>query len=66
MTYVNAELRVDVKNRTGVDECPIECIYEGGLRPNIRPDAGVDCVRAPAGLATDFGARGNSAAGLTV
>ena len=30
MTYVIAEPCIDVKDRSCVDECPVDCIYEGG------------------------------------
>ena len=30
MTYVIAQPCVDVKDRACVDECPVDCIYEGG------------------------------------
>ena len=29
MTYVIAQPCVDVKDRACVDECPVDCIYEG-------------------------------------
>lgn len=43
MTYVIAEPCVDVKDRACVDECPVDCIYEGKRTLYIHPDECVDC-----------------------
>lgn len=43
MTYVIAEPCVDVKDRACVEECPVDCIYEGGRSLYIHPDECVDC-----------------------
>ena len=43
MTYVIAEPCVDVKDRSCVDECPVDCIYEGARTLYIHPDECVDC-----------------------
>lgn len=44
MTYVAS--CVDVKDRACVEECPVDCIYEGERTPYIHPD---ECVTvAPA------------------
>ncbi len=43
MTYVIAEPCVDVKDRSCVDECPVDCIYEGGRSLYIQPEECVDC-----------------------
>ncbi|TQS46980.1 ferredoxin [Cryptosporangium phraense] len=43
MTYVVAEPCVDVLDRACVEECPVECIYEGGRMAYIQPDECVDC-----------------------
>ncbi|MGO1629660.1 MAG: ferredoxin, partial [Microbacterium sp.] len=29
MTYVIAQPCIDVKDKSCVDECPVDCIYEG-------------------------------------
>lgn len=34
---------VDVKDRSCVEECPVDCIYEGGRMLYIQPDECVDC-----------------------
>jgi NAD-dependent dihydropyrimidine dehydrogenase PreA subunit len=43
MTYVIAEPCIDVKDRGCVEECPVDCIYEGGRALYIHPDECVDC-----------------------
>jgi NAD-dependent dihydropyrimidine dehydrogenase PreA subunit len=43
MTYVIAQPCVDVMDRACVDECPVDCIYEGGRSLYIHPDECVDC-----------------------
>jgi NAD-dependent dihydropyrimidine dehydrogenase PreA subunit len=43
MTYVIAQPCVDVMDRACVDECPVDCIYEGARSLYIHPDECVDC-----------------------
>lgn len=43
MTYVITEPCVDVLDRSCVDECPVDCIYEGGRMLYIHPDECIDC-----------------------
>jgi len=43
MAYVIAEPCVDVHDRGCVDECPVDCIYDGVRKSYIQPDACVDC-----------------------
>lgn len=43
MTYVITLPCVDVKDRACVDECPVQCIYEGPRTLYIHPDECVDC-----------------------
>jgi NAD-dependent dihydropyrimidine dehydrogenase PreA subunit len=43
MTYVIAQPCVDVKDRSCVDECPVDCIYEGKRMLYIHPEECVDC-----------------------
>ena len=43
MTYVIAEPCIDVKDRACVDECPVDCIYEGPRMLYIQPEECVDC-----------------------
>jgi len=44
MTYVIAEPCVDVKDKACVEECPVDCIYEGDRSLYIQPDECVDCA----------------------
>lgn len=43
MTYVIAEPCVDVLDRACIEECPVDCIYEGERALYIHPDECVDC-----------------------
>jgi len=43
VTYVIALPCVDVLDRACVDECPVDCIYEGERSLYIHPDECVDC-----------------------
>jgi NAD-dependent dihydropyrimidine dehydrogenase PreA subunit len=43
MPYVITTRCVDVKDRSCVRECPVDCIYEGGRALYINPDECVDC-----------------------
>jgi Fe-S-cluster-containing hydrogenase component 2 len=43
MAYVIAEPCVDVHDRGCVDECPVDCIYDGPRKSYIQPDECVDC-----------------------
>ena len=43
MAYVIGEPCIDVMDRACVEECPVDCIYEGGRSLYIHPDECVDC-----------------------
>ncbi|MFG2598734.1 ferredoxin [Streptomyces sp. NPDC048462] len=43
MTYVIAQPCVDLKDKACIDECPVDCIYEGPRKMYIHPDECVDC-----------------------
>ncbi|MER6528543.1 ferredoxin [Streptomyces sp. NPDC001508] len=43
MTYVIAQPCVDLKDMACVEECPVDCIYEGPRKMYINPDECVDC-----------------------
>ena len=43
MAYVIGLPCVDVKDRACVEECPVDCIYEGGRMLYIHPDECIDC-----------------------
>ncbi len=44
MTYVIAEPCIDVKDRACIEECPVDCIYEGERMLYIHPEECVDCA----------------------
>jgi NAD-dependent dihydropyrimidine dehydrogenase PreA subunit len=43
MTYVISQACIDVKDKACIDECPVDCIYEGDRMLYIHPDECVDC-----------------------
>jgi len=43
VTYVIALPCVDLLDKTCIDECPVDCIYEGERMLYIHPDECVDC-----------------------
>ena len=43
MTYVIAQPCIDVLDRACVEECPVDCIYEGARALYIQPEECVDC-----------------------
>jgi NAD-dependent dihydropyrimidine dehydrogenase PreA subunit len=43
MTYVITEPCIDVKDKSCIEECPVDCIYEGERMLYIHPDECVDC-----------------------
>jgi NAD-dependent dihydropyrimidine dehydrogenase PreA subunit len=43
MTYVISLPCVDLLDKTCIDECPVDCIYEGERMLYIHPDECVDC-----------------------
>jgi NAD-dependent dihydropyrimidine dehydrogenase PreA subunit len=43
VAYVIGEACVDIMDRACVDECPVDCIYEGARSLYIHPDECVDC-----------------------
>ncbi len=43
MTYTIAEPCIDVKDKSCIEECPVDCIYEGERMLYIHPDECVDC-----------------------
>ncbi|MGV1003550.1 MAG: ferredoxin [Candidatus Nanopelagicales bacterium] len=43
MTYVITQACVDVKDKACIEECPVDCIYEGERMLYIHPDECVDC-----------------------
>ena len=43
MTYIIAEPCIDVKDRSCVDVCPVDCIHEFGRQLVIDPEECIDC-----------------------
>ncbi len=43
MPYIIVEPCVNVKDRSCVDVCPVDCIYEGEDQLYIHPDECIDC-----------------------
>ena len=43
MTYVIAQPCVDLKDKACIQECPVDCIYEGERMLYIQADECVDC-----------------------
>ena len=43
MTYVIGTACIDVMDKSCVQECPVDCIYEGARAMYINPDECVDC-----------------------
>lgn len=43
MTYIIAEPCIDIKDRSCVDVCPVDCIHEAGRILVIDPEECIDC-----------------------
>jgi NAD-dependent dihydropyrimidine dehydrogenase PreA subunit len=43
VTYVIALPCVDLKDKACIEECPVDCIYEGDDQVFINPDECIDC-----------------------
>ena len=43
MAYIIAEPCVDVKDKSCVEACPVDCIYEGDNMLFIHPEECIDC-----------------------
>ena len=43
MTYVITDACIDVKDKSCIQECPVDCIYEGDKQLFINPNDCVDC-----------------------
>jgi NAD-dependent dihydropyrimidine dehydrogenase PreA subunit len=43
MPYVIAAACIDITDRSCVEECPVDCIYEGGRKLYINPAECIDC-----------------------
>jgi ferredoxin len=43
VAYTISEPCIDVKDKSCIEECPVDCIYEGDRMLSIHPDECVDC-----------------------
>ena len=43
MTYVITDACIDELDKSCIEECPVDCIYEGDRMMYIHPDECVDC-----------------------
>jgi NAD-dependent dihydropyrimidine dehydrogenase PreA subunit len=43
LTYVIADACTDIKDRSCIEECPVDCIYEGSRALYINPDECIEC-----------------------
>lgn len=43
MSFVITSACVDIKDKTCLDNCPVDCIYEGARMLYINPDECIDC-----------------------
>src|SRR5882672_1706383 len=43
VTYIISEPCVDLLDKACIEECPVDCIYEGNRMLYIHPDECVDC-----------------------
>ena len=57
MTYIIAEPCIDIKDRSCVDVCPVDCIHEAERILVIDPDECIDCFAPGEELLTTYGAR---------
>lgn len=44
MTFVIGEPCIDVMDQSCIEECPVDCIYEGERMLYIHPDECIDCA----------------------
>ena len=57
MTYIIAEPCIDIKDRSCVDVCPVDCIHEFGRILIIDPEECIDCFAPSEQLVTSHGLR---------
>lgn len=43
MAYIITEACIDIKDKACIEECPVDCIYEGGRMSYINPTECIDC-----------------------
>jgi NAD-dependent dihydropyrimidine dehydrogenase PreA subunit len=47
VTYVITSSCVDIKDMSCIEECPVDCIYEGDRKLYIQPKECIDCGACP-------------------
>src|ERR1051325_3981525 len=57
MTYIIAEPCIDIKDRSCVDVCPVDCIHEAGRILVIDPEECIDCFAPDETLITSYGVK---------
>src|ERR1051326_4543042 len=57
MTYIIAEPCIDIKDRSCVDVCPVDCIHEAERILVIDPEECIDCFAPTEQLVTSWGLR---------
>ena len=57
MTYIIAEPCIDIKDRSCVDVCPVDCIHEADRILVIDPEECIDCFAPTEQLVTSWGIR---------
>jgi NAD-dependent dihydropyrimidine dehydrogenase PreA subunit len=57
VTYIIAEPCIDIKDKSCVDVCPVDCIHEFGRILIIDPEECIDCFAPSEQLVTDHGLR---------
>ena len=57
MTYIIAEPCIDIKDRSCVDVCPVDCIHEADRILVIDPEECIDCFAPQEQLITRYGLR---------
>jgi NAD-dependent dihydropyrimidine dehydrogenase PreA subunit len=53
MAYVITDACIDIKDRSCIQECPVDCIYEGGRMLYINPEECIDCGACEPSCPTD-------------
>jgi NAD-dependent dihydropyrimidine dehydrogenase PreA subunit len=57
MTYIIAEPCIDIKDRSCVDVCPVDCIHEADRILVIDPEECIDCFAPTEEILTSYGLR---------
>jgi NAD-dependent dihydropyrimidine dehydrogenase PreA subunit len=53
MAYVIGEACIDIMDRSCIEECPVDCIYEGARKLYIHPLECIDCGACEPACPTD-------------